>query len=75
MERLTENLKVSRLGCSSAELMAMKMVLMMESDWVELTEIYSDKLKESEMERNLVCLSAESREMQMEKSLDRSSAV
>ena len=45
--------------------MAMKMALMMERDWVELTEMDLEQPKEFQMETNLACLLAESMEIQM----------
>ena len=69
LELLTETLKAMSLGCSSAELMAMKKVLLKAGDWVELTEMYSEQLTESQMETSLVCLSAVSMETQLGLSL------
>ena len=46
LELLTETLKGTSLGWSSVELMAMEMVLMMESDWVEMTAMDLDQLME-----------------------------
>ena len=47
----------------------MKMVLLMESDWVELTEMYSEQLMESQMEMSSVCLMDDSMDMQLGLSL------
>ncbi len=69
LELLTETLKGKSVGCSSAGLMAMKMGLVVESDGVELTEMYSEQLTESQMETSLVCLSAVSMETQLGLSL------
>ena len=57
------------LVCLSAESKAMKMVLMTERDWVELTAINLGQLKEFQKETNLVCLLAESMDMQLATSL------
>ena len=59
MVQLRETLKGTSLACSSAELMAMQMASMMESDWVELTEADLDQLTGKEM--SLVCQSGEPR--------------
>ncbi len=70
MELLTETLRGKSLGCSSAELMAMKMVLMMESDWVELMEMSWAHLKELQSETRMAkqkgLLMVNQKEMQWE---------
>ena len=41
---MIETPKELSLDCSWAEMMVMKLVVKMESDWVELMEMYSDNL-------------------------------
>ena len=57
LEQLTVTMKEMSLGCLSAELMGAKMVLLMERDWVVLTEIKWDQL--TGKKRSLVRLLAE----------------
>ena len=57
LELLTETPKGTSLGWSSVELMAIQMVLMTESDLVELTEVDLDQL--TGKQKSLVRLSAE----------------
>ena len=47
----------------------MKMVVLMESDWVEPTEMHSEQLMESQMEMSSVCLMDDSMDMQLGLSL------
>ena len=50
LEQLTVTMKETGLARLSAELMGAKMVLLMERDWVVLTEIKWDQLTENQME-------------------------
>ena len=47
LEQLTETLKEMSLVCSSAQWMVIQKVLMMESDWVELKEMDSERLMDN----------------------------
>ena len=69
MEQRTETPRGTSLVCSLAEMMAMEMVLLMESDWVEPTEMHSEQLMESQMEMSSVCLMDDSMDMQLGLSL------
>ena len=59
LEQLTEPLKGTGLVYSSAELMGMKMVLMMEICWAQKTEMCLEQLTVTMKGMGLVCLSAE----------------
>ena len=69
MEQRTETPRGTSLVCSLAEWTAMKMVVLMESDWDEPTEMYSEQLMESQMEMSSVCLMDDSMDMQLGLSL------